>query len=126
MSINITKIQVFAKSDGKNTLGYAHITLEDTFVVKNLRVVKGKGGLFVGMPANKTKRGDYFDIFFPITQKARLELTQSVIDAFRHKYPELVEGLEIHGMENEESHSEEKEERYRFVPNFFSRKKVAH
>lgn len=123
MGVTITKVQVFAKSDGKNTLGYAHITLEDTYVVKNLRVVKGKGGLFVGMPANKTKKGEYFDVFFPISQKARLELTQHVIDAFRHKYPDLVEGLEIHGLESEDDETKS-EKKLNFMTNLFSRKKV--
>jgi len=95
----ITKTQVYARSDGKNTLGYAHITLGDTFVVKNLRIVKGKKGIFVGMPSNKTKRGDYIDIFFPITQEARVELTRIVLEQFRKEFPELIEGLTVYGLD---------------------------
>lgn len=102
MAITITKTQVFAKSDGKNTIGYAHITLEDRYMVKNLRIVKGKKGLFVGMPFNRTKKGKYLDVFFPITQEARMDLTQNVIDAFRKKYPDLLEGLAVFGIDNEE------------------------
>ena len=98
--VPITKTQVYARSDGKNTLGYAHITLGDTFVVKNLRIVKGKKGIFVGMPSNKTKRGDYIDIFFPITQEARLALTEAVIKQFKKEYPELLEGLSVYGLDD--------------------------
>lgn len=103
MAVTITKTQVFAKSDGKNTIGYAHITLNDSYMVKNLRIVKGKRGLFVGMPSNRTKKGKYFDVFFPVSQEARMHLTQNVIDAFRRKYPDLLEGLEIFGMDDEDN-----------------------
>ena len=69
MTVEITKVQVYAKDENQSTLGYAHITLGDTFVVKNLRVVKGRKGVFVGMPSNKTRKGDYVDIFFPSLKK---------------------------------------------------------
>lgn len=99
MDVPITKTQVYARNDGKNTLGYAHITIGDTYVVKNLRIVKGKKGVFVGMPSNKTRRGDYIDVFFPITQEARIYLTKTVIEAFRSEFPDLMEGLSIYGLQ---------------------------
>ena len=103
MSVPITKIQVYARSDGKNTLGYAHITLGDTYVVKNLRIVKGKKGVFVGMPSNRTRRGDYIDVFFPITQEARVHLTKSIIDAFAKEFPEAMQDLTVYGIEDNEN-----------------------
>lgn len=110
MIVPITKTQVYARSDGKNTLGYAHITLGDTYVVKNLRVVRGKKGVFVGMPSNKTKKGEFIDIFFPITQEARVYLTKTVIEAFRESYPDLMEGLKIYGVETDDEFGSEHEE----------------
>ncbi|RME91466.1 MAG: septation protein spoVG [Candidatus Hydrogenedentota bacterium] len=99
--VEITRTQVYARGDGKNTIGYAHITLGDTFVVKNLRIVKGRKGIFVGMPSNRSKRGDYIDIFFPINQEARKYLTETVITAFRSEYPELLEGEVIYGLDEQ-------------------------
>jgi len=99
MGVEITKIQVYSRSDGKNTLGYAHITLGDTYVVKNLRIVKGKKGVFVGMPSNRTRRGDYIDVFFPITQEARVKLTEAVIKEFEKEFPEQMQGLDVYGTE---------------------------
>jgi len=98
----ITKTQVYPRGDGKNTIGYAHITLGDTYVVKNLRIVKGKKGVFVGMPSNKSRRGDYIDVFFPITPEARIYLTKTVIEAFQKEFPELMEGLQIYGISRED------------------------
>lgn len=97
--VPITKTQVYARGDGKNTIGYAHITLGDTFVVKNLRIVKGKKGVFLGMPSNRNKKGEFVDIFFPISQEAREYLTRTVIEAFRKEFPELMKGLHIYGLE---------------------------
>ncbi|MDH4200996.1 MAG: SpoVG family protein [Spirochaetia bacterium] len=96
--VPITKIQVYARSDGKNTLGYAHITIGDTYVVKNLRIVMGKKGVFVGMPSNKSRNGEYIDVFFPITQEARIYLTKTVTGAFQKEFPELMQGLDVHGL----------------------------
>ncbi len=102
MLVPITKTQVYARGDGKNTLGYAHVTLGETYVVKNLRIVRGKKGVFVGMPSNKTKKGDFIDIFFPITQEARVYLTKTVIETFREQFPNLMEGLRIYGIETDD------------------------
>jgi len=106
--VPITKTQVYQRGDGKNTLGYAHITIGDTYVVKNLRIVKGKKGVFVGMPSNKSKRGDYIDVFFPITQEARIYLTRTIIDAFQKEFPEMMSNLEIYGV-SEEHYDESRE-----------------
>jgi stage V sporulation protein G len=104
----ITKTQVYSRADGKNTLGYAHITLGDTYIVKNIRIVKGKKGVFVGMPSNKSRRGDYIDVFFPITQEARIYLTKTVMEAFQKEFPELMAGENIYGVSLQDySNSEE-------------------
>lgn len=100
--VSITKTQVYPRGDGKNTLGYAHITIGDTYVVKNLRIVKGKKGVFVGMPSNKSRRGDYIDVFFPITQDARVYLTKTVIEAFQKEFPELMQDMNIYGVSEED------------------------
>jgi stage V sporulation protein G len=54
----------------------------DQFVVKNLRVVKGDKGIFIGMPSNKKKSGEYVDIFFPITQEARDRITDLNVEKY--------------------------------------------
>jgi stage V sporulation protein G len=54
----------------------------DKFVVKNLRIVKGEKGIFIGMPSNKRKNGEFIDLFFPITQDARDLITDAIIDKY--------------------------------------------
>ncbi|MBN2403489.1 MAG: SpoVG family protein [Spirochaetes bacterium] len=75
----ITEVRVFPKDNLGKTLGFANITLMDKFVVKNLRIVQGEKGIFIGMPSNKRKNGDFIDLFFPITQEARELITAEII-----------------------------------------------
>ena len=96
IDVNITNIQVIAKSDGKNTLGYADLTISNSFVIRNIRIVNGKKGMFIGMPSHKTKSGKYIDLFFPINQNARDMLTQKIIDKFRETYPTIISGLKVY------------------------------
>lgn len=78
----ITEVRVFPKDNLGKTLGFANITLMDKFVVKNLRIVKGEKGIFIGMPSNKRKNGEFIDLFFPITQDARDLITEAIIDKY--------------------------------------------
>lgn len=94
--VRISRVQVFPQEDGKNTLGYAHVTLSDAFVVKNLRLVKGRKGVFIGMPSFRLRNGEYADVFFPVSREARSLLTEAVVNAFREEHPELMVGLEVY------------------------------
>ncbi len=82
----ITEVRVFPKDNLGKTLGFANITLMDKFVVKNLRIVKGEKGIFIGMTSNKRTNGDFIDLFFPITQDARDLITSAIIQ----KYEEVL------------------------------------
>ena len=71
---------------GGSVKAVASITLDGWFVVKNLRVVDGSKGLFVSMPQESytDKNGDkkYSNIFFPITNAAKMELQDAVLQAY--------------------------------------------
>lgn len=82
----ITEVRVFPKENLGKTLGFANITILDRFVVKNLRIVQGDKGIFIGMPSSKRKNGEFIDLFFPITQDARDLITNAVL----YKYHGMV------------------------------------
>lgn len=54
------------------------ITLEDQFVIHDVRVIEGNNGLFVAMPSKRTPEGEFKDIAHPITSQMR-ELIQSAV-----------------------------------------------
>ncbi|HHX25762.1 MAG TPA: septation regulator SpoVG [Firmicutes bacterium] len=80
--MNITEVRVRpVKSDGK-TRAIASITFDDSFVVKELKIVEGPSGLFVSMPSRKVGNGGYRDIAHPITAEARDEIQTVVLAEF--------------------------------------------
>ncbi len=54
------------------------ITLDNEFVVHDIKVIEGEKGLFIAMPSRKAADGDYRDIAHPINQEARARI-QSLI-----------------------------------------------
>ncbi len=66
----------------------ASVALDEFFVIKNLRVVDGKKGLFVACPQESyTKNGEkkYSNIFFPTTNAAKEELEKAVLSAYEQQ-----------------------------------------
>ena len=60
----------------------ASLTIDDEFVVHELRVIEGPNGLFVSMPARRTGSGGYLDIAHPITAAMRERVQGTVLQAF--------------------------------------------
>lgn len=61
---------------------YASITLNDAFVIHNLKVIEGKNGLFVSMPQNQVGE-KYLDIAHPITPETREVTNSAVLAAYQ-------------------------------------------
>lgn len=83
--INITDVRVFVSepSNGKNK-GYGSITLEDTLVIRNLRIVDGPHGLFVSMPFYKVN-DEYRDIFFSLKPEFKEKIQKTVLDKYQEE-----------------------------------------
>ncbi|UCD15022.1 MAG: septation protein SpoVG family protein [Candidatus Omnitrophota bacterium] len=55
--MEITEVRISLKeSEGKRLKAYATVTFDNSFVVRNIKVVEGNSGLFVAMPARKLKQ----------------------------------------------------------------------
>ncbi len=67
----------------------ASVSLDGMFVVKNLKVMDGKKGLFVSMPQEvypgKDGQKQYSNVFFALTNAARADLQEAVLDAYHQK-----------------------------------------
>ncbi|MFA4991612.1 MAG: septation protein SpoVG family protein [Candidatus Omnitrophota bacterium] len=54
--MEITEVRIFPKEGLNNKLkAYATITIDNAFVVRNIKIIEGKTGLFVAMPSRKMK-----------------------------------------------------------------------
>ena len=56
-TMEITEVRVsLRESEGKRLKAYATVTFDNSFVVRNIKVIEGNNGLFVAMPARKLKQ----------------------------------------------------------------------
>ena len=72
--MNIHKIN----KESSKLKGYATVYLDNEFVVKNIRIIEGKKGLFLAMPSY-TKEGNRLDICNPLNQYMRGLLKENIL-----------------------------------------------
>ena len=54
--MDVTEVRVFLKdSPDKKLRAYATVTFDNAFVVRNIKVIQGTGGIFIAMPSRKLK-----------------------------------------------------------------------
>ena len=79
--MEITRVKV-RLVDMSKVRGLASITIDDEFVVHDLRVVDGDGGLFVAMPSRKIPNGTFRDVAHPINTATRQIIQNAVIEEY--------------------------------------------
>ncbi|MTT32983.1 septation regulator SpoVG [Terrilactibacillus sp. BCM23-1] len=60
----------------------ASITIDNEFVVHDIRVIDGNNGMFVAMPSKRTPDGEFRDIAHPITSSTREKIQVAVLDEY--------------------------------------------
>jgi len=58
------------------------ITLDDEFVVHDIKVIEGEKGLFIAMPSKKGNDGEYRDIAHPISATTRMEIQRLILEKY--------------------------------------------
>jgi len=79
--MDITDVRVFPVDEDK-LKAYVTITLDHCFIVRDLKVIQGTGGLFVAMPAKRRKDGTYKDIAHPLDNSTRERMETAILDAY--------------------------------------------
>ena len=64
-----------------NLKAMVSLTLDDCFVVRDIKLIEGKNGLFMSMP-NKKVGEDYKDICFPIKSETRQQIIDTIINEY--------------------------------------------
>ena len=68
---------------GESSLkAFADVSFAGVFIVKGIKVVEGKKGLFVSMPSEKGKDGKWYDTAHPLTKEFRESLNEVVLEAY--------------------------------------------
>ena len=86
MKITDVRIRKIAK-DGKMK-AIVSITLDDEFVVHDIKVIEGEKGLFIAMPSRKTTTGEYRDVAHPINSKTREQIQEIILMEYQQALSE--------------------------------------
>jgi stage V sporulation protein G len=79
--MEITEVKVFAVNE-ERLKAYVSITIDNSFVVRDLKIIQGPSGLFVAMPSKKRKDGQFRDIAHPLNQETRAQIEDAVFAAY--------------------------------------------
>ena len=61
----------------------ASITLEDEFVIHDIKVIEGEKGMFIAMPSRRAADGEFRDIAHPISSEVRDYMQETVLGAYQ-------------------------------------------
>ena len=82
--MEVTVKRIVTLTEGGPVKAYCEVALDEQFLIKGVRVVEGARGMFVSMPRQQTKTGQWVDRVEPLTQDAKDGLTRVVLDAYHH------------------------------------------
>lgn len=92
MKITDVRVRKITK-DGKMK-AIVSITLDDEFVVHDIKVIEGDKGLFIAMPSKKASDGEYRDIAHPINSATRDSIQRIILDSYEKALELPDEGTE--------------------------------
>ena len=76
--MKITDVRVRKMTREGKMRAIVSITIDDEFVIHDIKVIEGDKGLFIAMPSKKATDGEYRDIAHPINSSTK-ERIQSII-----------------------------------------------
>jgi stage V sporulation protein G len=65
-----------------NVLANAAVNIDGIMAIRNIRVMNGQNGLFIGLPREKDGAGQFKDVAYPIIPGLRAKINDAVMDEF--------------------------------------------
>lgn len=81
--MKITDVKIRQVQTEKSKLkAVATITIDDCFVIHDIKIIEGVNGPFIAMPSRKTAEGDYRDVAHPINSETRNMLIKEILNQY--------------------------------------------
>ena len=80
--MQITDVRVRRITKEGKMKAIVSITLDDEFVVHDIKVIEGEKGLFIAMPSKKAADGEYRDIAHPINSATRESIQNVILEVY--------------------------------------------
>ena len=83
--MEITSVTV-RKEEKENSRmrGKASVTLDECFVIHDIRIIEGEDGLFIAMPSRQKANGEYRDVAHPINAETRKMFEDAIFEAYKN------------------------------------------
>ena len=81
MQITDVRVRKVVAKEGK-LKAVVSITIDDEFVVHDIKVIEGEKGLFIAMPSRKSADGEYRDTAHPINSATRERLQKMILESY--------------------------------------------
>lgn len=93
--MQITDVRVRKVTKEGKMKAIVSITLDNEFVVHDIKVIEGEKGLFIAMPSRKATDGEYRDIAHPINSETRDKIQKIILDKYETTLLETEEEEEL-------------------------------
>lgn len=80
--MRITDVRVRRMTQESKMKAVVSITIDDEFVIHDIKIIEGDKGLFIAMPSKKTADGEYRDIAHPINSETREGMQKIILDCY--------------------------------------------
>ena len=82
-NMQITDIRIRKVEKEGKMKAVVSITIDDEFVVHDIKVIEGEKGLFIAMPSRKANDGEYRDIAHPINSATRENIQNMILKKYK-------------------------------------------
>ncbi|NRB21966.1 septation regulator SpoVG [Candidatus Dependentiae bacterium] len=80
--MDITEVKVYLAKENGKLKAYATVVFDNSFIVRDLKIIEGNKGLFVSMPSRRRKDGTFRDIVHPLNSDMRKLIEDSIIQEY--------------------------------------------
>ena len=98
--MQITDIRIRHVSSEGKMKARVSLTIDDQFVIHEIKIIQGKNGLFVAMPSKELPNGEFRDIAHPITKEARSLIQDSILNTYEKELEEITKNPVNHDTSN--------------------------
>ena len=81
MQVTDVRVRKIAKEGRMKAI--VSITLDEEFVVHDIKVIEGEKGMFIAMPSRKAADGEYRDVAHPINSDTRERIQQLILEKYQ-------------------------------------------
>ena len=82
--MQVTNVKIKKIEGQKRLRAIASITIDDEFVVHEVKLIEGKNGLQMAMPSRKAASGRFMDIAHPINPEVRAVFEEAILEAYKN------------------------------------------